>query len=113
IGALVWLAMAFFRSRSQPAVAGGAPARGPDFGRPSQRDAAPQSAPAQSSTGFTLPRIGGGAVAATPQMTDITLEPADLDMFERRLGEVQRAFADEDHAGLRRLSTPEMVSYFS
>ena len=117
IGALVWLAMAFFRSRSQPAIAGGAPApetpRGPDFGRPAQRDAAPQPTPARSATGFTLPRIGGGAAAATPQTTDITLDPADLDMFERRLGEVQRAFADEDHAALRRLSTPEMVSYFS
>lgn len=113
IGALVWLAIAFFRPRSQPAVAGGASVRGPDFGRPSQRDAAPQSAPARSSAGVTLPRIGGGAVAATPQMTDISLDPADLDMFERRLGEVQRAFADEDHAALRRVSTPEMVSYFS
>ncbi len=113
IGALVWLAMAFFRSRSQPVVAGAAPARGPGPGRPSQRDAAPQSVPTRSSAGFTLPRIGGGAVAATPQMTDITLDPADLDIFERRLGEVQRAFADEDHAALRRLSTPEMVSYFS
>jgi len=117
IGALVWLAMAFFRSRREPAVAGGAPApagaRGPDFGRPSQRDAAPQPAPARSSAGFTLPRIGGGASAATPRMTDITLDPADLDMFERRLGEVQRAFADEDQAALRRLATPEMVSYFS
>lgn len=117
IGALVWVAMAFFRSRSQPAVAGGAPAtapaRGADFGRSSQRDAAPQSAPARSATGFTLPRLGSGAAAATPQMTEITLDPADLDMFERRLGEVQRAFADEDHAALRRVSTPEMVSYFS
>ncbi len=110
IGALVWATMAFFRSRSQPAVAG-APARG--SGRLSQRDAASQSAPARSTTGFTLPRIGGGAEAATPQTADITLDPADLDIFERRLDEVQRAFADEDHAALRRFSTPEMVSYFS
>lgn len=113
IGALVWMAMIFFRSRNQPAIAGGAPAGGPDFGRQSRRDAAPQSAPAQSSTSFTLPRIRGGTAAAIPQTADITLDPADLDMFERRLGEVQRAFADEDHAALRRLSTPEMVSYFS
>ncbi|MFU0507540.1 Tim44 domain-containing protein, partial [Pseudaminobacter sp. NGMCC 1.201702] len=113
IGTLVWLAMAFFRSRSQPVVAGGAPARGLGFGRTSQRDVAPQSAPARSSAGFTLPRIGGGTIAPAPQMADITLDPADLDIFERRLGEVQRAFADEDHAALRRLSTPEMVSYFS
>lgn len=113
IGALVWLAMAFFRTRRQPAFAGGAPARDPNFARPSQRDAAHRSTPARSSAGFTLPRVGGGAAAATPRMTDITLDQADLDMFERRLGEVQRAFADEDHGALRRLSTPEMVSYFS
>lgn len=117
IGALVWLAMAFFRSRRQPAVAGGgrapASAGGPAFGQPSRRDAAPQSAPATSSSGFTLPRIGGGATATASQTSDITVEQADLDIFERRLGEVQRAFADEDHAALRRLSTPEMVSYFS
>lgn len=111
IGGLVWLAMAFFRSRSQPAVAGGAPAPagGPDLGRPSQRDEAPQSGPARSSAGSAMPRM-----AVTPKhMTDITLDQADLDTFERRLGDVQRAFADEDHAALRRLSTPEMVSYFS
>ncbi|MBX3596740.1 MAG: Tim44 domain-containing protein [Rhizobiaceae bacterium] len=115
-GALVWLAMAFFRSRSQTAAAGGAPSPvstgGPDFEKSLQRDAAPQSATPRSPSGFTMPRIGGGAVSA-PQTTDITLDSADLDMFERRLGEVQRAFADEDHAELRRLSTPEMVSFFS
>ena len=47
------------------------------------------------------------------QTQDITLEQADLDTFEKRLAEVQSAFAAEDHAALRRLSTPEMVSYFS
>lgn len=52
-------------------------------------------------------------LVTAPQTTDISLEQADLDMFERRLGEVQRAFANEDHAALRRLSTPEMISYFS
>lgn len=115
IGGLAWVAMALFRSRSQPAVAGAAstPARSSEFGRPSQRDAAPRSALDQSSAGFTLPRLGGGVLVAAPQTTDISLEQADLDMFERRLGEVQRAFANEDHAALRRLSTPEMISYFS
>lgn len=115
VGALVWLAMSFFRSRGQPAVPGGAPApaRGPDFGRPFQRNSALPPERARSSAGVTLPRIGGGAVAATQRTADITLNQSDLDTFERRLGEVQRAFADEDHATLRRLSTHEMVSYFS
>ena len=116
LGGLIWLAMAFFRSRKQPALAGntplnrGAPAH--DFGRTGQREAAPQPA-ATSASGFTLPRVGGSPAASAPLMSDITLDQSDLDMFERRLGEVQRAFADEDHAALRRLSTPEMVSYFS
>jgi predicted lipid-binding transport protein (Tim44 family) len=46
-------------------------------------------------------------------MADITPDRADPDMFERRLDEVQRAFANEDHAALRRHSTPEMASYLS
>ncbi len=113
VGALVWLAMAFFRSRRQPAFAGAsAPGASANYRSPS-----PSGGPASTSStpaGFTLPRIGGGGITDDrPQTTDITLDQADLDTFQRLLGEVQRAFADEDHAGLRRLSTPEMVSYFS
>ena len=117
IGAVIWAAMAFFRSRRQPAFAGAArsPMQGgaSDFRQPFQRDAKPQGSSAQTPSGFTLPRIGGDAVTATPLMTDITLDQSDLDTFERLLGDVQRAFADEDNASLRGLSTPEMVSFFS
>lgn len=118
IGGLIWLAMGFFRSRSQPATAGGprasANVQEADFGQSYRRDAAPQSGSGRTPSGFTLPRIGGGAApASAPQMTDISLDQSDLDTFEKRLAEVQQAFADEDHAALRRLSTPEMVSFFS
>jgi predicted lipid-binding transport protein (Tim44 family) len=41
------------------------------------------------------------------------LSQTDLDTFERLLTEVQEAFSREDNAALRKLSTPEMVSYFS
>jgi predicted lipid-binding transport protein (Tim44 family) len=44
---------------------------------------------------------------------EIRLTQDDLDTFERRLAEVQEAFGREDHAALRRLATPEMVSYLS
>lgn len=44
---------------------------------------------------------------------DITLTQDDLETFERMLTEVQEAFGREDHAALRRLVTPEMVSYLS
>lgn len=108
IGLLVSFAMAWFRARREPATAGGAPyGRGNGFGnaRTDASDAKPRAG------GFKIPSIGGGAAA--PATQDITLDKADLDTFERRLAEVQKAFSDEDHAALRRLSTPEMVSYFS
>lgn len=107
IGLLVSLAMAWFRSRREPAAAGGAP-----YGSGNGLDHARTASEAETRgrAGFTIPLIGG---AAAPASQDITLDKADLDTFERRLAEVQKAFSDEDHAALRRFSTPEMVSYFS
>lgn len=116
VGALIWLAMAFFRSRRTPAMAGGAPSGGHGFGRePTRRDAAP-SGDTRRAGGFTVPSIGGGAAAqveSEPEIEHIRLDQADLDTFQQRLSEVQEAFSREDHAALRRLSTPEMVSFFS
>jgi predicted lipid-binding transport protein (Tim44 family) len=113
VGMLVWLALAFFRSRNT-AAAGGAPSPsaggfgGPD---PLRRDA--DATPGRAG-GFKIPPIGGGASqAVAPQTEDITPDQADLDTLQRLLGEVQAAFGREDHAALRRLSTPEMVSFFS
>ncbi len=82
------------------------------FWRTSMRDAAPQAATGRTSSGFTMPSFGGGHAPAA-QTRDIELGQADLDTFEKRLAEVQAAFAAEDHAALRRLTTPEMVSFFS
>jgi predicted lipid-binding transport protein (Tim44 family) len=110
IGLLVSFAMAWFRSRREPAVAGGAPHGGGNgFGSGHARNDATNTR--TRAGGFSIPSIGGGTAA--PATQDIQLDKADLDTFERRLAEVQKAFADEDHAALRRLSTPEMVSYFS
>lgn len=115
VGALIWLAMAFFRSRQTPAMAGGAPSPsgGPGFGRePLARDEMPAQ---RKAGGFTVPAIGGAAapVDNEPELEFIRLDQADLDTFQQRLSEVQEAFSREDHAALRRLSTPEMVSFFS
>lgn len=62
----------------------------------------------------------GGAGGATPpgggssEPSDaIGIVPADYDTFEHLLGEMQAAYSNEDIAGLRRVATPEMVSYFS
>ena len=113
IGVVVSLVMGYFRSRRTPAAAGGAPYGGNGFGRESAGSNARNDAGPRRAGGFTVPSIGGGAAAVSPVTRDITLDKADLDMFERRLAEVQTAFTDEDHAALRRVSTPEMVSYFS
>lgn len=116
VGLVVMLALRFFRSRQTPATAGGPAANGPDrsemFGRMANRDTAEDERPAGNGRAgsFSIPGFGTPAASASQ---DIELEKGDLDRFERMLGEVQTAFAKEDHAGLRRLTTPEMVSYFS
>lgn len=104
----------WLRSRRTPVAAGGPqPPRGFDFGgNGMNREAAPQQN--GRAGGFTVPSFGGrSANAAQAQSEDIQPEQADLETFERRLAEVQEAFSREDHAALRRLSTPEMVSFFS
>ncbi|WP_054312567.1 Tim44 domain-containing protein [Mesorhizobium sp. 1M-11] len=118
VGLVVMLALRFFRSRQTPATAtaSGPAASGPDgremFGRMANRDAAEDERPAGNGRAgsFSIPGFG---TQSAPASQDIELEKDDLDRFERMLDEVQTAFAKEDHAGLRRLTTPEMVSYFS
>ncbi|CAH2401288.1 Predicted lipid-binding transport protein, Tim44 family [Mesorhizobium escarrei] len=111
IGGAIMLIIRFFRSQSArnqaPAMAG--VPRGIDsFGR---NAAAPREADNFSS--FPIPGIGSGFGRTAPANDQITMTPADLDTFQQRLTEVQEAFGREDHAGLRRLATPEMVSYLS
>lgn len=118
VGLVVMLALRFLRSRQTPATAtaGGSAAGRPDnremFGRMANRDAAEDERPAGNGRAgsFSIPGFG---TQSAPASQDIELEKDDLDRFERMLDEVQTAFAKEDHAGLRRLTTPEMVSYFS
>ncbi|RUM95656.1 hypothetical protein EET67_22155 [Pseudaminobacter arsenicus] len=115
IGGAIMLAVRFFRSQSArtPAMAGAGLSNGaPGFGRGNthQREATNASV-------FSIPGIGTGsgfgskveAVASE----DITLTQDDLDTFQQMLTEVQEAFGCEDHGALRRLVTPEMVSYLS
>ncbi|MBP0438241.1 Tim44 domain-containing protein [Tianweitania sediminis] len=116
IGLVIMLVIRFFRSRQQggPAYAGAASGgrsagASPDW----QRNAARE----QAGRPFQVPGIGSGSgaarAAAPVQSRDLQLDGSDLDTFEQRLSEVQVAFTREDHAALRRLLTPEMVSYFS
>jgi predicted lipid-binding transport protein (Tim44 family) len=117
IGGAIMLAIRFFRSQSgrtrTPAMAGAGLSNGAaGFGRGDthQREAANAST-------FGIPGIGSGSGfggrAETFAPEEITMTQDDLETFQRKLTEVQEAFGREDHGALRRLVTPEMVSYLS
>jgi predicted lipid-binding transport protein (Tim44 family) len=110
IGGAIMLLIRLFRSQraqsQEPAMAG-------NTGGFAYRDAAPRSQ--DNSRSFSIPTIGSRSDNAPLEgvSEEISLTQNDLDTFERRLAEVQEAFGREDHAALRRLVTPEMVSYLS
>ncbi|MET2828385.1 Tim44 domain-containing protein [Mesorhizobium shangrilense] len=111
IGGAIMLAIRFFRSQSArgPAFAGAGTAGASGF---ENRAATPRDM--GNAPSFTIPGFGGGSGGSTPADSDeITLGRSDLDSFQQLLTEVQEAFGREDHAALRRLVTPEMVSYLS
>ena len=87
------LAWAWWQRRSQPAFAG----------MPRQ-----MGDPAPSALGAL-----GGLGAAAPAGEPIQIAPADFDVFERLLGEIQTAYGREDLAALRTRVTPEMLSYYA
>ncbi|KUL93231.1 hypothetical protein DK26_24535 [Bosea sp. WAO] len=104
IGGLIWLALRFFRRRSQPQLA----AAGAPLDRAPYQPEQPQAAQ----------RVGGmmggmGAATAAAKPVEFELAPADYGSFERLLNDVQIAYSNEDLGTLRRLATPEMAGYFS
>jgi predicted lipid-binding transport protein (Tim44 family) len=92
---LVRFAMSWWqrRSMSQPAYAG--PDIGPGVGSAAQ-------------TG-----IGGGMGFGFGSSPPLEILPADYEVFERLLSEIQAAWSNEDPTQLRKLATPEMVAYFA
>jgi predicted lipid-binding transport protein (Tim44 family) len=59
------------------------------------------------------PRSAGTAAAPRERGRDINLADADLEAFQAIHAAVQEAWSTADLAQLRRLMTPEMLSYFS
>jgi predicted lipid-binding transport protein (Tim44 family) len=102
IAGLIFLAVRFFRRRSEPqlATANGSMAR--EAYQPQQE------APRSMMGGF-----GGGASARAPKPIEITLAGDDFNQFERLLGAVNAAYSKEDQQALRELLTPEMAGYFT
>jgi predicted lipid-binding transport protein (Tim44 family) len=88
IGLLIYFAVRLFRGRAY--ATGG---RGGGFGWP--------------------PRSAGAAAAPAGRGRDINLADPDLQAFQRIHAAVQEAWSAGDLGALRRLMTPEMLSYFS
>jgi len=108
--AAISFAMRFFANRQRTQYA--APGAGASYNMNAMNNAGASPRPS-----FSIPTIGGGMAAAaqkTRQAEDeIGLQQADLDRFEQLLTEVQSAYGKEDYATLRRLTTPEAMSYLA
>ncbi|WP_075292334.1 Tim44 domain-containing protein [Pararhizobium arenae] len=111
----IMLAMRFFGRRQQPAYsgpAGAASGNGPLYREQAHGDASP------AKPSFKIPQIGGGSTApkqavAGADTDEIGIGEDDLNHFEAMLKEVQAAYAAEDYAALRKLTTPEAMSYLA
>jgi predicted lipid-binding transport protein (Tim44 family) len=98
VARLLW---SWWQRRQQP---GYATATGPSMRDAGRYERQPASQPAYGG-GSGAPMLGGG--------DNVELAEADFNAFEKRLSEVQAAYSAEDIAKLRRLATPEVVSYFA
>ena len=101
LGGIVWFAFRWFRGSQAagPRGFGGVPSVGGAYG-----GSQPQPQPNYG---------GGGSGPWGGKRDEIGISNQDLEGFERLLADVQDAYAREDHQGLRQLTTPEMVSFFS
>ena len=96
IGGLIFLAVAFFRSRgAKPAVATASAAGG----------TSPQVDAAAYRSATAMPGGSGSPI--------LNLHKDDFSAFERLLGEVQTAYGRADVKALGDHMTPEMLSYFA
>jgi predicted lipid-binding transport protein (Tim44 family) len=95
IAGVVWLVMAFIRSRrtGEPVFA--------NAGRGG-------SMPVRQPERVPLANGASSAGAAT-----LSISQADLDSFERLLADIQGAYSREDTQRLGQMTTPEMLSHFS
>lgn len=97
VAGVIYLAVSFFRNRSQPALARGSDR---EAGGPPQRDV------------LNRQSFGGYGSSGAPASA-LAIEQPDLDAFEKLLGEIQTAYGREDADKLGAVTTPEMFSHFS
>lgn len=116
IAGIAMLAMRFFANRRQTATAGAGASAGNSSYRQAQNFGNNTSRNTADSASFGSSKAAEPVQATAPvvdQGEPIEIEQADLDQFEQMLKEVQTAYANEDYAALRALSTPEAMSYLA
>ncbi|OBZ96701.1 membrane protein [Pararhizobium polonicum] len=119
IGGAVMLAMRFFRSRQTAAPAGYAPREAASGASPMQGFGTQGSGFGSGMPSFKIPQIGGGAArpepvrAANQPVDEIGVGEDDLGQFETMLKQVQAAYGAEDYGMLRKLTTPEAMSWLA
>lgn len=110
---LISFAMRYFANRGQQTRTAGASG----FGGGSYNNMSPSE-----NASFRIPAIGSGAAANANSRSqsrgskpgdEIGLQQSDLDRFEQLLTEIQTAYGAEDYGTLRRLTTPEAMSYLA
>ncbi|EJN04502.1 Tim44 domain-containing protein [Phyllobacterium sp. YR531] len=133
IAGVVMLALRFFRSRQTSSMAP-AGAAGQAFGRNAFNDQpasssamrVPTIGSGSKQTNTASAGFGSGAAASgvsagyaiqqpgkTVPEDEIGLTQNDLDRFEALLTEVQTAYGKEDYGTLRKITTPEAMSYLA
>ncbi|HBF32880.1 Tim44 domain-containing protein [Rhizobium sp.] len=114
IGGAIMLAMRFFgRKQAYSAPASNNRMSQPETGA---HVSSSHVSPSQGLGGFGIPKIGGPAAAPAPVASgtdDVGITPKDFDTFEELLKEMQRAYGTEDYSALRRIATPEAMSYLA
>ncbi|KAB0572023.1 Tim44 domain-containing protein [Brucella pituitosa] len=113
IALIAMFVMRMFANRRQTAAAGAGNTGAQPFG-------AAKSATPQAGFGSRTPSVNPfeAKQAETPAAPVVEEEPMDvgqeeLDRFEQMLSEIQTAYGREDYAALRKLATPEAMSYLA
>ncbi len=124
IAGAVMLAMRFFRGRQTASPAGYSPRQSAGYSGASPMQGFGNQGSGSGMPSFKIPSIGAGAIGggaarpAQPRMADqstdeIGVGEEDLNQFETMLKQVQAAYAAEDYGTLRKLTTPEAMSWLA
>ncbi len=113
IALIAMFVMRMFANRRQPAAAGAGSAGAQPF-------SSAKTAASQAGFGGRTPSVNPfgnkqDAASAAPAVDDEPMDVGqeDLDRFEQMLSETQSAYGREDYAALRKLTTPEAMSYLA